>query len=207
MRTETEVIEIYSATELNLHPELKEKVLEKYWDWNVSDNDWWECTYEDIEEQHDSKVSGFEIDKIYFSGFYSQGDGAMFEGRFLLNYTSELTTIADYVKDSRIVALIKAGRVVVVCDFEHKGHYYHEKSYINSFFVETHGNHFSDENIISYLDSGELEKSICDDYEDLCKSFYRRLEKSYDYLTTEESLMEAFTASDIEFTKDGKIFW
>lgn len=177
MRTETQTIEIYSAAELNLHPEIKEKVLTRYRYWGTEYENWWESTYEVIQEENDIKVSGFEIEKIYFTGFSSQGDGAMFIGRFILNENSEPTTIAAYVKDSRIAALIKAGRVTVVCDFKHHGHYYHHKSYTNSFVVEVHGNHHCDNNICNYLNNGELEQRICEDYEDLCKNIYRRLEK------------------------------
>ena len=39
---------------------------------------WDNCVIEDAKEQ--GRLRGFEIDKIYYSGFWSQGDGASWTG-------------------------------------------------------------------------------------------------------------------------------
>src|SRR5690606_10902815 len=44
------------------------------------DYKWWDSTYEDVKTI--AALFGLEIDEIYFSGFYSQGDGACFEGYY-----------------------------------------------------------------------------------------------------------------------------
>src|SRR4051812_14748392 len=42
------------------------------------DYGWWEHVYDDAKEC--LALAGFSVDKIYFSGFASQGDGACFGG-------------------------------------------------------------------------------------------------------------------------------
>ena len=56
----------------------KEKLIDKHRDVNV-DYEWWDYTHENFKEQ--MKEIGVHVEKIYFSGFYSQGDGACFDGR------------------------------------------------------------------------------------------------------------------------------
>ena len=73
MRTET--IKIYKFEELN--DESQEKAIEKFYDLNIYEG-WWDSVYEMYMDR--DTETGFDIDKIYFSGFHSQGDGAMFEG-------------------------------------------------------------------------------------------------------------------------------
>jgi hypothetical protein len=42
-------------------------------------------------------------------------------------------------------------------------------------------------------------------YYDTCRAIYRRLEKEYEYLTSDESIIETIHANEYEFTEDGKI--
>ena len=76
MRTETQTIEIYTYTELS--EKAKEKALQDYIASIVYD--WWDPIYEDV--MTIASLMGITIDKIAFSGFYSQGDGARFTGHY-----------------------------------------------------------------------------------------------------------------------------
>jgi len=69
---------------------------------------------------------GFEIDEIYFSGFWSQGDGACFTGRV---FDPALFLHAMNGKDGLpwTRKLIAAGGEIDVV-VRHAGHYYHEHS-------------------------------------------------------------------------------
>lgn len=62
---------------LALSRDEREKLLDKYRDINVED-EWWEFVYERAVEEN--AVLGIEVTKMRFSGFWSQGDGASFEG-------------------------------------------------------------------------------------------------------------------------------
>lgn len=57
-----------------LSAESKTKALEVNRDWNISDPDWHEATWEMWKE--DLEAAGFEDVEMRYSGFWSQGDGA-----------------------------------------------------------------------------------------------------------------------------------
>ena len=61
-----------------LPDEVKTRVLEEYKDFNTAGFEWWDSVYESFKE--DMRNIGVEVDRMYFSGFWSQGDGACFEG-------------------------------------------------------------------------------------------------------------------------------
>jgi hypothetical protein len=52
-------------------------LIERYRDINV-DHDWWDSEYDYVMAQ--MLRAGFRVGNIYFSGFWSQGDGACFDG-------------------------------------------------------------------------------------------------------------------------------
>lgn len=203
----TTIIEktVYNYSDLLLPENLgiKEKVIERFKNSDsYLDYEWW--SYEEFYE--DANKKGFDIDKIYFSGFYSQGDGAMFEGDFRLNFDSEIELIKSYVKNNRIADSIKKGTISVYCSFKHYGHYYHEKSYKYSFDIETNGNTkymHCYPNIESALEF--LESDITSDYESFCSGMYSDLKKQWDYLNSEESILEHINANEYEFDQNGKI--
>jgi hypothetical protein len=61
-----------------LPEQLQNKVLDQHRDWNVSDSHW----TEPIIEQFKDRMTGYglQIDNVWWSGFYSQGDGASCDG-------------------------------------------------------------------------------------------------------------------------------
>lgn len=223
MRTETLNINVYSIEDVKNTPELKAKVLEKYHNFNVEYyNDWYECIFEGFKETltpeqeteikqgiEDGKIKhfanggyyGFEVEKVFFSGFWSQGDGAMFEGRL-----DNINKLIDELKcDERVKKLIKAGKINIYNSYRHSGHYYHEKSYTSTFDFDFNSNYLcrSLRNIEAQLWS--LEEQINDKYETLCRKMYRCLEAEHEYQTSEEAIIESLEANGYEFTIDGKI--
>ena len=52
----------------------------------------------------------------------------------------------------------------------------------------------------------KLEDSITEAYHDECDEIYRKLEKEYDYLVSDESVKETLLANDWEFDEFGKIW-
>ena len=204
MRTVTIEHQVYGIEDLSDNPEVRQAVLTVNYDWEVQKHGWRNPTYDAFKTS--LKGTCFICDKISFSGFSSQGDGAMFEGSFLLDYTTELSVIELYVPDKRIARLIKAERISISCDFRQYGNHSHHKSYTNTFVVETYGNHRCDDNICNYLDSGTLESKIKDDYETLCKDLYRDLESEYEYLTSDKYLLDMFKENEYEFYADGSIY-
>ena len=96
-------------------------------------DEWWDDVYEVFKE--DMSAIGVHVETIYFSGFWSQGDGACFEGcwhysagcvKAVKDYApqdTDLHSIAKALRDaSRKVFYTARARVV------HSGRYYHECS-------------------------------------------------------------------------------
>src|SRR6266516_6387233 len=74
---QTVTITIYKFDELS--EDAKKRALEQMRDNNTEVGDWWQFVYEDWQTKLEE--NGFFAVTIYFSGFWSQGDGASFEGK------------------------------------------------------------------------------------------------------------------------------
>ena len=181
MRTET--IKLYKFEELS--EEVQEKVIEKKYDINLH-HEWWESIY----EMYMQDETGFDIDKIYFSGFWSQGDGARNEA---------------YQKDwSRVIKLIKNGDINIYGSFKQSGHYYHSKSYSDNLDAEMtndwYGKNYS--NIEDILE--DILEEIREYYEDVCNKIYHSLEQGQEHYSSREAIEETIISNDYEFTEDGE---
>jgi len=75
MRTFIEEVKVYKFNELS--DEAKQKAIENLHDLNTS-YDWDQFITDDFKEK--MNAIGFVVSNTYFSGFWSQGDGACFEG-------------------------------------------------------------------------------------------------------------------------------
>ena len=198
MRKKT--ITIFEYSELT--PAAQKKVLDKMRDWQV-DYDWYESELDYWKEKLD--LIGFENAKIAFSGFYSQGDGASFTAD--INTEKIFNTLAYCAKhydDARVIDLA-------------------EKLYVNDGFKMTMkqtNSRYSHERTVSvnididyrYRDN-RFWGHIIEDFDyaldmlriDLCHAIYKNLETEYDYLTSDEGIIEMIEANDYEFTINGEL--
>lgn len=191
MRTITK--ELYTFDELS--DTAKQKALESLSDINT-DYEWW--NYEDY--TNIGKIFGIQIDKIYFSGFSSQGDGACFEGHYRYNKDAP-KKIREYAPlDTRLhdiadtLQSIQKGQFYqLMSDTKHRGHYYHENC------TETSVYRNDNKDI-----TREVEKQLIDTLKDFMKWIYRSLEKDYDHLTSEEAIKETIQLNEYEFYETGE---
>lgn len=181
---------------------ISKELLEKHRTINV-DHDWWhDCVKHDFAERMEKQ--GITVDNIYYSGFWSQGDGACFEGcinplRFLRKHFP-----TEYPMLRKVVGL--GGRVHLACT--HHGHYYHE--HCTHFGFDVEGFEYLmvkptdfHERVVDIMDS-ELQKEL-DTFEErsiaimrgYMKELYRELEKEYDYLVSDEAVAETIIANDL----------
>ena len=203
MRIELEEVKVYSLEDIKSNPELLEKVIEKHRDINVY-FDWWDFIYENFKEYNDEH---FDIEKIYFSGFWSQGDGAMFE------YSDISNKLRDIFIDGLDLSPMRKGwlrnNASVSGKGVQRGLYYHEKSCSHSIYWEVdNGDLYWDRPLYQWIESfaNDFENFIEELYVNLCADLYSTLEKEYTHLTSDESILESLEINDYEFTEDGNIY-
>lgn len=220
-RTETTTRTLFKFEELS--DEAKRKARDWFREASAQD-EFWDATYEDAVQC--AAILGIEIadrprnnpkamaePAIWFSGFWSQGDGACFEGSYSWKACSH--AIRDHApKDETLHAIAdtltaqphgegwRAG-------MKHRGHYYH--SGCMSVDVE-----FDDEWYRS-IDAGQEEPSdlpqaeftageeiITQAMRDFADWIYRQLEAEWDYRNSDECVDENIEANEYEFTEDGE---
>ena len=197
MRTETTSRELYKFDELT--EEARETAIEGLSDINV-DYEWAEYTIEDAREC--AKLMGIDIDKVYFSGFASQGDGACFEGSYSHAKGSMKAIKAYAPKDETLhgIALAlqdaqKPHAYGLTAKTTHSGHYMHR--FCTTIDVVLAGG------IESYV-KPEAEKAITEALRDFMLWIYNALSTDYDYRTSTEAIKETIEANDYEFTAEGE---
>lgn len=179
----------YTISEL---PEdVRRKVLDKHRELCVYD-EWYNYTYEDFTQE--MKDMGFRVDNIHFSGFWSQGDGACFEGRMedLKSFLKEYGCLTKYKK---IYKLYNEGYLAITT--YHRGHYYHEYC----MYVEIDGD--DSDNITSELWK-DFEDFLCETLRSKAKELYRKLEKEYDYLTSDDTIKLDLEELEYYFDENGE---
>jgi len=196
-------LKLYKFDELS--KEVQEKVIQNNRDINVYD-DWHDWIIEDwINEYIPNK--GFDATNIYYSGFWSQGDGAMFEYKGI---TDELRN--EFIDTLGLSPMRKQwvlNNTYTSASGRHSGHYSHEGCCSHSIYWEVDNGdlHWSTnfyQWLVSFAD--EFEAFIIDRYEDICRELYRELEESYDYLTEERQIVETLYGQDYDYTENGDIY-
>lgn len=195
MRIETKEVKVFSFEDLKTNEGLKKKVLERYANFNVELR-WWDCIYEDVKTI--GEFMGIDIDNIYFSGFYSQGDGACFTGHYSYAQNS-INNIKRYApEDKELYRIVKELQELqkkhfyqLIATIKHSGHYYH--SNCTDIYIYKDGN---------YADSQELETLL----RNFMDWIYEQLKGEYEYFTSEKSILETLEINGYEFTEDGKIY-
>ena len=95
--------------------------------------DWWDSCYEWFKDTYGHL---FDIDRIYFSGFWSQGDGAMFEYSFLYENEWLDLFLAEQKDMSETRKAMMKKFAAISGKGSHRGHYYHEKSCHHDVHIE-----------------------------------------------------------------------
>lgn len=188
---------VFTFDELN--DEAKEKARE-WWREGGLGYEWWECVYD---TQTDIiREAGFEVTKMYFSGFWSQGDGAMFEydgiDQSLLNEAVDSLDLPNWKK-----SILKNGHISG--KGRQGGHYCHENSCNHSIYVETDNGMQYYDNIEDLFDTyhGDIEDFIESKYKGLCQNLYSELETEYEWLMSDEQVDEAIEINEYEFDEEG----
>lgn len=198
MESHTHSVKVYKFNELD--DSAKEKAREWYRQ-GATDYEWWDYVYDDAKTI--ANIIGIDITNIYFSGFWSQGDGACFEGSYsykcggvreLLKYApidTELHNIAVSLRDLQRPAFYQLSAQV-----SHRGHYCHEGCTDISVYDDRDGD---------YVDH-ETHDAVVECLRDFMRWIYRRLESEYDYLMSDECVDEMIESNEYTFTEEGEIY-
>ncbi|AFL98148.1 hypothetical protein ACQ1Q1_00250 [Ornithobacterium rhinotracheale] len=204
-------ISIYKYEELET--EVQEKVLREYRHKEVNTTSWWQDTYFDF-----MKIcSKLEIDinpfEIFFSGFYSQGDGSSFACNILdirkfiqavreekwKDYAPNQAFDFDRLDmDKRVLELIKNGYIDLSFKTYNKHRYYH----LHFDWEYTFRNNDKEYPHIEYQIEKLLKwtESVLND---LNQYLYKELQKEYERLTADEYIIQMFAEEDYQFTDKG----
>jgi hypothetical protein len=180
-----------------LNSEARKKAIESFQHINVEDDFWHDNVIDDAKQI--GALMGIDIDKVYFSGFWSQGDGACFTGTYAYKKGS-VKAVKEYApRDEavhsiaeRLSAIQKDNFYKLGATIKHSGHYYHE--YCTDIDVRKDDNYPSDAVIIE----------VADCLRDYMRWIYRQLEKEYYYQTSDEAIIDTIEANEYEFTEEGK---
>lgn len=197
--------------------ELNEVAKEKARSWYREGEDFsfdQEYVYEDASRM--GKLMGIDLDTkpvklmsgktrydpcIWYSGFWSQGDGACFEGSYRYQ-KGAVQAIKSECCDGELIRIAKGLQDVQRRHFyklhavtKHRGHYYHS----GCMQVEVH--HNDDE----WGNVGDAEEEITQLLRDFADWIYERLEDAYEYRMSDEAVDEALIVNEYEFTEDGAL--
>jgi hypothetical protein len=206
---------VYTINELS--EEARDKAINHFRDYNTIDDFW----FEDMTEvrspyaqpyyqgffQEQAEGSGFDMRAFYFSGFWSQGDGACFEA--FVDYE-------DYILKNKLgnryrMLLSHVRRDGGGLLIKTRGHY----SHANTMYVEEADRYYNaaDDTQRAYdasekadAQAQELIDEILEHAQDLADDFYRQLEREYEYLSSDEQIIESLDANEMLFNEDGTDF-
>jgi len=190
MKTKTITVKTYTFDELL--EEAKEKVLERYRDINVDFDGWHDVIIDDWKMKLEDL--GYEDVKIYYSGFYSQGDGACFEAKVDIEKWIKKHKAGKRFK--KLLNEFRAGAYVYV-EIKHNYRYYFSTS---TGVIYEGGSELYDK---AYEQLKEMVKWIEQEREELGNAIYKDLQKEYEYLISDEVVIDTIKANDFEFLEDG----
>ena len=190
---------VYTIQELkNNYPEAYKKAIEKNSDINTA-FEWYDFIEEDYIAQLE-KIGFYDV-KIQFSGFWSQGDGACFIGKWYkdradLNKIDLEEIYSPEIKNLYYSLLDLTNSYMDSCfSLTDSGRYYHENSM-----------HIDGE---ACTENGESVEFDFDPILSECKSIaceiYRSLEEDYEHLTSEPVILETLQCNNYYFDLSGKL--
>jgi hypothetical protein len=181
------------------YDELSDKAKEKARNWyrSCDNGEFAEDVIYDAKEI--SKLFGLQIDKVYYSGFWSQGDGASFTGYYSYQ-KGALKAVKSYAgRDTELHQIVEQLQEIqrksfygVSCKIRQHGNYVHEMTM--QFDID-----------ISRQSYDDMEDELAEVLRDYARWIYKRLEAEYDYQNSDEAVEESIISVGYEFLESGDI--
>lgn len=187
---------VYRFAEL---PEkIQKNILADYRDINT-DFDWYAGIYDDA--KHIGKLMGIEVRDIYFSGFYSQGDGACFVGTYQYAENS-VEKVREYAPND--TQLHEIAQELDALQAKHEN-----SIYAHIYKIDHYYNHEGTIAISAeYADkkdkySVDIDSTLVGILRDFMRWIYQNLKEEYEYITSDEAVRETIEANGFEFYING----
>lgn len=141
---------------------------------------------------------------VYWSGFWSQGDGASFTGTYSRK-ADAVKAVSEYAptdeKLNAIVAAIDAAASAIAGEWravitQSDSRYSHEYTMQVDLDLQ-------DDDETPAFKYVEQETALLDGFRAFAKWIYRQLESEYEYVNSDESVDETIRANEYEFKADG----
>ena len=196
------------------YEELSDAAQERARDWYRQGGlgyDWWEFCYEDFARV--AEILGIDLSQravplmngkcryepeVYFSGFYHQGSGSSFCGTY--GYAKgAVVKIKEYAPQDEELHRIAQGLQDV-----QRRHFYRLIADITS----VHDNYIRvevEDSENRYRDIGDAEDDVRGLMNDFNDWMFKRLQDEYEYLTSDEAVVESLITNEYEFDEEGNI--
>ncbi len=189
-KMQTKVIETYGIEELE--GRAKENALD--WLREGLDYEWYDFVFEDAKKC--ASILGIEINNIYFSGFYSQGDGACFNGRFSYAKGWKKALKAYAPMDTELLRIGQELQKI-------------QKPFMYglSGTIDCNDRYKSTKAVFHWSDNTpeSIESDLSQVFTDFASWIFSQLRTEYEWLTSEEQLIETANANDYAFDSEGRI--
>lgn len=186
----TTTITSYNYNELS--KEAREKARELCRDINVGYDGWADFIIDEYKEKLDNL--GYDNTKIYYDGFYSQGDGACFMAD--VNIEKWILTHKVKTRFKKLLDELKRGIWANIVITHSSNYYYATSTNVNS----EASIDMSDK---AYKQLDEVVEWVKEEREKMGNELYRELEKEYYYLISDEAVSETIRVNEYQFTKNG----
>lgn len=184
---QTKEYTVFSFDELN--EEAKQKAIDSLRDINI-DYYWAEVTIWNAKDK--LEALGYKDIEVFYSGFYSQGDGACFEAKVDIS-----TWLKAHKMGNKFRVLYNNAQDLCSIEIKHSGHYYHENSMVVDGTLYDHSNEQLGRQFDSVVEM--IEKEIVE----LAKEIYKELENEYECRMTDEAVIDTINANEYEFLENG----
>ena len=181
---QTKIINTYNITELA--PSAKENALE--WLREGLDYEWYDFVFDDAKQC--ASILGIEIGDIYFS----MDVGACFNGRFSYakGWKKELKMYAPI--DRELVRIAQELQAI-------QAHYFYNLSGA----IDCNERYKSTKAVFHWSEDNMPVEDLSQVFTDFAHWIYRSLEKEYEWLTSEDQLIETAKANGYAFDSEGRI--
>jgi hypothetical protein len=193
MKKITKEYKIYKYEELS--ESAKETVLENHYSINV-DYDWWDFCYEDFKQQLNN--IGIECESFYFS---LDRDNYIAMDKPIFNSREKYFDIICKESNNEYIKKL----------YKHKSFLWeaYENLCLNTkcYAGGITSNYISIDNVYTHSDLiGKLEEEAENYLQNKLEEFKDTLKKEYEYLTSEEAILETIESNEYTFLEDGTMF-